>query len=142
MGMKWLLPALGLFLLGACGAAGGGNADASGAAGASCPPLAPSDPIFGCPATFAAHDLSGCAGMFPSWAGTCGSYQVDYRTGLDSYLCAYDAQGALVVARHCTDHNVNWACGGFCRSSADAIDFEGVCNLSEKLRCPVDGGAH
>jgi hypothetical protein len=136
--MRWFLPVFGFFLLGACGASGAGNADASDA---SCPPLAPSDPIFSCPATFAAHDLNGCLGLFPTWAGTCGSYQVDYRTGLDSYLCAYDAQGSLVAARHCTDHNVSWACGGFCRSSATNIDFEAVCQLSEKLRCPADAGA-
>jgi hypothetical protein len=97
--------------------------------------------MFECPVTFAARELSGCPHMFRSWAGTCGSYQVDYRTGLDSYLCTYDTQGALIAARHCTDHNVSWACGDFCRSSGPAIDFQAVCKLEEKLRCPVDGGA-
>jgi hypothetical protein len=103
-----------------------------------CQSLPPSDPLFECPATFAAHDVNLCASGFPSWAGTCGAYKIDYRAGLDSFLCVYDSQSTLIAARHCTDHNVLWACGGFCRSGGQTIDVEAQCDLQKKLLCAAD----
>ena len=101
------------------GTAGTGGGAAGGVGG--CADVSPSDPPFGCRASYAEQMVALCQQYTPLASGrqaaACGSsHETIFGAGFYTIWCWYDDQGSLVAASRCEDSNVY--CGGPCISSA------------------------